>query len=97
MARRGYSSQRSLKLLAFAGGGGGRQEGSEWENDKAVSVEMCSGHCALFLSAALSVADSAHYLKIPIVPAVFVPMAPPIAGLESEEENYCECPLALPV
>lgn len=42
-------------------------------------------------------ARTAVYLKIPIVPAVFVPMAPPIAGLESEEENYCECPLALPV
>lgn len=40
-----------------------------------------------------SVRESARvptYQRIPIVPAVFVPMAPPISPLESEEEeNYC--------
>ena len=56
MARRGYSSQRSRKLeargrrenclLLFAAGGAGTRVLSG--NDKAVSVETCSGHCALF-------------------------------------------------
>lgn len=42
-------------------------------------------------------ADSPKYLKIPIVPAIFMPEVPPVSPLESDDSDYCECIRALPV
>lgn len=42
-------------------------------------------------------AYSPKYLKIPIVPAIFMPEVPPVSPLESDDSDYCECIRALPV
>ena len=42
-------------------------------------------------------ADSPKYLKIPIVPAIFIPEVPPVSPLESDDSDYCESIQALPV
>ena len=39
-----------------------------------------------------------QYVKVPIVIGMFIPMAPPVSPLESEDsDNYCPCSVALPV
>jgi hypothetical protein len=39
-----------------------------------------------------------QYVKVPIVHGVFIPMAPPVSPLESEDsDNYCSHSVALPV
>ena len=42
-------------------------------------------------------ADSPIYMKIPIVPAIFIPEVPPVSPFESDDSDYCECIQALPV
>ena len=39
-----------------------------------------------------------QYVKVPIAIGMFIPMAPPVSPLESEDsDNYCSCSVALPV
>ena len=37
------------------------------------------------------------YLKIPIVPAIFIPEVPPISPFESSDSDYCQDEDQLPV
>jgi len=42
-------------------------------------------------------ARTPSYQRIPVVPAIFLPMLPDVPPIESDEDNYCESLSVLPV